>query len=286
MDCIINIIGAGNLGKTLGYLLLKQQGLRIGGVCNRSQTSTLDAIRFMGGGNDYARIVELPEADITFITVPDDLIAEVCETLSKSPFLKKGSIVLHCSGALTSDTLIFVKNKGCYTASVHPMTSFAKPEFSIEQYAGTWCAIEGSEEAKPILNAFFKAIGSNTYDIGKNSKPLYHAAGVMASNYLLTLFKQALLCMKAAGVEQETALPAIMHIMRETLANLEKSQSPEHSLTGPLRRGDIHTIKKHMDAFSCEEQKNIYAALGKATLSLTDHEPGKKEALKAIFNAG
>ena len=115
--------------------------------------------------------------------------------------------------------------------------------------------------------------------IDKIKKSSYHAAGVFASNYLVTLAQQALSCLKEAGVENEIAMHVITNLMRGTVSNLEKTLSPEHSLTGPIKRGDISTIMKHIASLTDREQKHLYAALGKATLHLTDHNTLKKDKI-------
>lgn len=283
MTLLVNIIGAGHLGKTIGHLLVKHQLVNIGAICNRTKRTTTNAIKFIGQGKYCPMISELPPADITFITTPDDLISATCEELSRNPFIKMGSVVLHCSGSLSSDALISIKAKGCYVASAHPMRSFAKPELSVAQYSGTYCAVEGDKEALAPVCFLFNAIGSTTYEIDRMKKSSYHAAGVFASNYLVTLAQQALSCMKDAGVENEMAMHVITNIMRGTVSNLEKTLSPEQSLTGPIKRGDIATIMNHMASLTDMEQKHLYAALGKATLHLTDHSTAKKEEFTRAF---
>lgn len=281
MTLSINIIGAGHLGKTIGYLLARQHPLiTIGGICNRSKTSTMTAIEFIGSGAYYSDMSKLPHANITLIATPDDLITETCIELSQNPFLKEGDIVMHCSGSLASDVLSAASDKKCFVASVHPMRSFAKPELSVAQYQGTYCAMEGDEMAIAILKPLFEKIGSIIYEIDKRKKSAYHAAGVFASNYLITLSHQALVCMKEAGVEHEIAMHVITNLMTSSVSNLETTLSPEHSLTGPIQRGDIATIKKHMEALHNVEQKILYASLGKATLTLTQHEPQTKERIE------
>ncbi|MFI4963377.1 MAG: Rossmann-like and DUF2520 domain-containing protein, partial [Legionellales bacterium] len=245
MPLLVNIIGAGNLGKTIGHLLVKNQLVSIAGLCNTSKKSVDASIKFIGDGRYFPSINLLPAADITCITTPDYLIEEACIALSKNPLLKQGSIVFHCSGSLTSDILKPVLDKGCYVASVHPMRSFAQPELSVEHYQGTYCAIEGETQAKTILSRLFEAIGSTTYEINKEKKSVYHAAGVFASNYLVTLAQQSLECLKEAGVEQETAMHLIINLMQGSVSNLEKTASPAASLTGPIQRGDVSTVKKH-----------------------------------------
>jgi predicted short-subunit dehydrogenase-like oxidoreductase (DUF2520 family) len=279
MTVLVNIIGAGHVGKTLGHLLVKHQLVSIGAICNASEASTLSAIAFIGQGKYCSDIVELPPADMTFITTPDDFILATSEELSKNRLIKSGSIVIHCSGSLTSDALVLMRERGCYVASVHPMRSFARPELSVAQYSGTYCALEGDSEALFEIRNLFNAIGSNCYEINKKKKSSYHAAGVFASNYLVTLAQQALLCMNDAGVEDDISMHVITNIMRGTVSNLEQTLSPIQSLTGPIKRGDVLTIEKHMESFTNMEQKDLYAALGNATLHLTNHDLAKKKQI-------
>lgn len=278
MTLITNIIGAGNLGKTLGFLL-KNKGIQIGGVCNTSIENAMNAVDFIGAGSHSASIHDLPPADITFITTPDGIINSVCNELSKAHNLKNGSIIVHCSGALTSDILHAAKSRGCFVASVHPMRSFANPRISVEQYEGTYCAVEGDEEAIPQVESLFRSIGSITYKISKEKKSSYHAAGVFASNYLVTLSQQALFCLEEAGVEKDMAMRVITNIMKGTVTNLERTLSPRESLTGPIQRGDVSTVKKHLDGFQSVQQKELYSKLGLATMALTTLDTDKRVKL-------
>jgi predicted short-subunit dehydrogenase-like oxidoreductase (DUF2520 family) len=282
MTIVANIIGAGNLGQTLGFLL-KRHGIQIGGVCNTSIESTIHAIDFIGAGYHSEKIQELAPADMTFITTPDGIIQSVCNELSKTSNLKNGSIIIHCSGALTSDILHAVKSRHCFVASVHPMRSFANPRISVQQYEGTYCAIEGDAEIIPKVESVFNLIGSVTYKICKEKKSSYHAAGVFASNYLVTLSQQALLCLEAAGVDKETGMHVITNIMKGTITNLERTLSPTASLTGPIQRGDVFTVKKHLDGLQSAEQKELYSKLGLATIPLAILDDEKKIELSEIL---
>ena len=160
------------------------------------------------------------------------------------------------------------------------MRSFAKPELSVEQYNGTFCAIEGDQEALRIIEPIFGAIGSTTYLIDKQNKSSYHAAGVFASNYLVTLSQQALTCMKFAGVEEQLAMQVITNIMSGTVSNLQNTLSPAQSLTGPIQRGDLVTIHKHMSSLPKKRQRELYSILGDATIDLTKHDDAKKMTIK------
>lgn len=283
MKLSVNMIGAGHLGKTIAHLLVKAQQVKIAFICNRSKESALNAIQFIGQGDYCESIDQLPAADLTFITTPDDLIETTAKILSQNPKLKKGSLVLHCSGALDSDALIAVKNQGLYVASVHPMRSFAKPELAVQAYRETYCSIQGDEEALPLLLQLFKSIGSIPFNLAKKKKTLYHLAGVFSSNYLVTLAELARSYMVEAGLESDLALRIVTNVMQGSVSCLQKTLSPKLCLSGPIQRGDLATIKKHRAALNSVAEQELYAALGEATLHLTSHDEKKKKAIEAAL---
>ena len=86
---------------------------------------------------------------------------------------------------------------------------------------------------------------------------------------MVTLSQQALDCLKEAGVENDIAMPLILNLMRSTVMNLEKTGSRQKALTGPIERGDLVTVERHISSFTNKEQKNLYSVLAKATLELT-----------------
>lgn len=276
------MIGAGNLGKTIEKLIFTYEVGLILGICNTSIASSEKAVYFIGQG-EAKKIHELLPADITFITVQDDQIESCCQQLVESSNLKEGSIVLHCSGSLSSEILRAAKKRNCFTASVHPMRSFAKPEISIKHYPGTFCAMEGDDKATDILHPIFTDIESIIYTVNRHKKGAYHAAGVFASNYLLTVCQSALFCLEEAEVEKEIASKIVISLMKSTLNNLEATLSPEKSLTGPIQRGDFNTIIKHLDSLP-QSISLLYKTLGLATLALAKLPNDKREKIEDLLS--
>ena len=279
-----NLIGAGKLGKVMAGLLFNHGLIHVSAVLNTSLKSTLDAIACIGDGTAYASIAALPPAHLTLICTPDASIADIAEALSHNQWMNQDHLIMHFSGALSSEVLKPLADKGCATASLHPMRSFSNPALSMKQYPGTYCAIEGHPKALKRLKPLFEAIGSVVYSIKQEKKSIYHAAGVFASNYLLTLAKQATLCLAEAGVDENIGLNIITDLMQGTLSNLEHTQSLESSLTGPIQRGDANTLKQHLKAINNAEQELLYRALGKATLPLTTLDQNKKQAINQTLN--
>jgi predicted short-subunit dehydrogenase-like oxidoreductase (DUF2520 family) len=268
----LNIVGAGSVGKTIGRLLVEKDLVQVLGVCNTNIRHAQTAVQFIGQGQPITEITALPSADITLITTPDDQICETSIALSKSGKIQPKNIFIHCSGVLTSDMVASVKTKDGLVASVHPMKSFGEPQIAITNYLGTFCAMEGDAEALTVIEPLFKAIGSITYPIDKAKKSTYHIAGVFASNYLVTLSQEAVNCLVESGVEEKMALQIVIHLMQGTLTNLSQTMSPAAALTGPIKRGDISTLRAHMAALKDSKRELLYVTLANATLALIAHD--------------
>ena len=279
----INFIGCGKLGKTLGFLLQHQRVATIGGIINTSLDSAQQACEFIGAGTAQMSLDKLPSADLTFIAVPDDHIKTVADRVANGASLKPGSIFVHCSGFLPADVMAALQQKGYLIASAHPMCSFADPNLSIQSYPGTYCAIEGDAAALPTIERLFQGIGSITYRVNASQKGLYHAAGVFASNYLVSLNSIAAQCLIDAGVSPDTAQQVIARLMQVTLQNLEKTGCPKKSLTGPIKRGDCNTVAGHLASLSNDRHRRAYQQLGLEALSLSDLSDERAAAINEIL---
>ncbi len=277
----INLIGCGRLGKTIAALIKRTGAASIEGVVTASFESALEAVRFIGQGRAYQTLSELPEADLYLIATPDDLIQKTGAELVLNNTHSQGKIIAHCSGFLDSDVFIEAKQQKCRLASIHPLKSFAHPEEAIQSFSGTYCALEGDASVLPLLTALFEKIGARVFKINQQQKTLYHAASVIASNYLVTLYHQALLCYEKSGIDKTVAKELVSTLMTETFQNL-KHLDPQEALTGPIQRGDLRTIQGHLHALEqLPLTKDLYAALGQAALILTQHDEKKQQELKA-----
>ena len=176
MPNTVNFIGCGKLGTTIAKLMVDSGAAKIDGICNQGYSSAKKAIAYIGQGKVCATISDLPPADITFITTPDDYVQSCAEQLACCADLKANSLIIHCSGLLPASILNACKQQGCFIYSVHPMLSFSSPEISTREYPGTYCAIEGCEQHLNTVHQLFKSIGSITYSLNPQKKASYHAA--------------------------------------------------------------------------------------------------------------
>lgn len=260
----LNVIGAGKLGRTLARAWHQAGTLAIGGVLCRTPAHAADAIAFIGAGSAVATLSSLPAARWWLIATPDDSIAEAVIQLAASGLIRQGDVVFHASGALDAMVLHALATAGASTGSLHPALSFAEPSRALLQLPGTPCAIEGAAAAE--LEALAVALGGQPFRLAPGGKACYHAATVLASNYLVALTALAAEAATAAGLGESQALAMLAPLMRQTLDNA-LTLGPSGALTGPIARGDVDTVARHLAALPPMLQP-AYRVLGHATVAL------------------
>lgn len=243
----IAIIGAGRVGTSLGRALYNK-GFVIKALSCRTRESSLESRRIIGRGRaltDNVLAAELGE--VVFICLPDDLIVDEVVRLSRAGINWAKKYVFHCSGLLPSKILLPLQKKGARTASLHPIQSFPAKKCPPRQFEGIAFGLEGEESALAQARKIVRRLGGHTLAIKEEDKPLYHAACSVASNFFVLLLHMAVEILKKAGLDEKESLEALLPLAQGTLQNVNKFDISS-SLTGPLVRGDIASVKKHIDA--------------------------------------
>lgn len=265
----VAIAGCGIVGTAMGKLL-SDAGYPISGVA----TSNIETARRAAEATGSERFSDSPwevtqGADVVFITTPDDLIESTCMRVSEQRGFEKNAVVIHCSGALSSDILSSARGCEALVATLHPLQSFASVDQAINLVPGSFCTIEGDTGALPIVRQIVGDLGGIILEITAEKKRLYHAAAVAASNYLVTLVHLALELNKAAGLPRDTSFDAIDPLIRGTLSNISAKGIPG-ALTGPIARGDVETVSAHLEAIEKDAPVllSLYKCLGLYTVDL------------------
>ena len=164
-------------------------------------------------------------------------------------------VVLHASGALTSQALAPLAALGIQTGSAHPMMTFVAGEPpSLE---GAWFAVEGSPAAVRAAREMAKKLGANSFSIDPGSKFLYHAFGAMLSPMLATELEAAERVALRAGIEARQVRRIMEPIVLRTVRNVLRNGAGK-SFSGPLARGDVSTVAAHLEALGhCQKVKSI-----------------------------
>ena len=281
----IAIVGCGTVGSAIGKLL-RDVGYRISGVAT-SNLETAQRAAEVTGAESYS---DSPSeialgAEVVFITTPDDLIQSICREIADQRSFQQDAVVVHCSGALASEILASARKCGAKVATLHPLQSFASVDQAVSLVPGSFCTIEGDENALGMVRQIVQDLGGIVLEITAEKKTLYHAAAVAASNYLVTLIYLALELDKAAGLPGDTSFNALLPLIKGTLNNIGKKGIP-NALTGPIARGDVATVSAHLRAIErhAPELLSLYQCLGRYTVDLAEAKKTiSKEAAQKLI---
>ena len=122
---MLNIIGCGKVGQTLGFILHTHGVFSIQDVVSSSIESAGLATAFVGAGNPCKSIEDMRIADVVLVATPDSAVADVVGRISATRLVRPAGMVFHCSGALSSEVLSPLREYGALVASVHPVKSFS-----------------------------------------------------------------------------------------------------------------------------------------------------------------
>jgi len=241
----LNIIGSGRVGRACGRLWAQARVFEIQDVLTRSRASAAEGVKFIGAGHAVGHLGEMRDADVWMIATRDDAIVPSAVTLAASGKITPDDIVFHMSGATPSGDLKPVREKGALVASVHPIKTFTDAELAVQTFPGTFCSAEGDAGALAVLRPAFEKVGAKLFDIAPELKPVYHAGGVFACNYLVALIEAALRAHEKAGIPRKASLKALEPMVRETVDAIF-DKGPEKALTGPISRGDVAAVRRQL----------------------------------------
>ncbi len=282
----VGFIGAGRMAQALA-VALDASGYSVVAVSSRTPASAQRLAAAVPGVMVCAQAQGVADAaSLVFITTPDDAIAAVDAAVA----WQGGQVVAHCSGSLASGVLAHAQACGAAVASAHPITT--APGFGLPAawFEGVGFGAEGDAAALRVLRELVSAIGGYLFEIAPERKALYHLAGVVACNHLVTLLAMAEDLMAAAGVDPQVAAPALRHIAGQTLANAARFGLPG-ALSGPVARGDLGTVQRHLAGLAegAPDYLPLYREMVLATIPIGERKgtltPEQAAALRDITTA-
>ena len=283
----IGFIGAGLFGKGLAWALAAQ-GSPVVAVHSRSLNSAQALAGRIPGCRVFATPQELADAvDLVFITTPDSVISQVAGAVNWRP----GQGVAHCCGGASPSLLEPASNQGAAIGAFHPFQTFsglADGEDPGERLSGVTFAVSGSGWLEGFLWDLARGLGGQPVAIPDDWRPLYHAAAVMACGHLAALMQASVDVWQTMGFTQDQALEALYPLCRTTLDAVARSGA-EASITGPVVRGDIDTVRAHLEALfkNLPDLAPLYAALTAASLPLAANRgvgPGEVTAMQELID--
>jgi predicted short-subunit dehydrogenase-like oxidoreductase (DUF2520 family) len=269
------LIGRGRLGTSLAHA---------------AESAGHHATLFPGRAwpDELAEELRRPERTLVMLAAPDQFLADLAARLAAvGP--AAASAFVHVSGAADLTVLEPLAARGNDVGSFHPLQSFPRPR-PPSAFMGSLFAIEYSSEALGAeLRQLARDLGGVPHRIQGPQHTRYHAAAVMASNYVIALAGQATGLLVETGLSRDQALEAILPLMRGVLGNLEELGLPD-ALIGPIRRGDHETVSRQLAALASEPVAfDVYRSLGLAALELAAEAglpPAQQSRIRDVLGTG
>ena len=262
----IGFVGAGRVGRGLS-LALSRCGYAIAGVASRAR-------------GDAQVVVD--SSEIVFLTVPDDAIEQVCASLR----WRGGKAVVHCSGAAELSVLQAAADAGAQVGGFHPLQMFADPEVAARGLAGCAIAVEAPDPLAGELRSMVAALGGRLLVVPAGARAAYHAGAHYAAAFVCALLAEGTEIWRRIGIAPDDALPALLSLLRGATDAVVHS-GPARAMAGAIARGDMETVRRHLDALGRLDAKlrELYCTLALRSVPLALEAGGIDEARAAEIRA-
>ena len=261
----VAIVGAGSLATSLA-LALRKSGYTITEIISRdapsSRRSAIQLAAQVGASAVVAQRAML-DAALLWFCIPDREIRSAAASLSVRA-RSKVRFAFHSSGALASRELDSLRKRGISVASVHPLMTFVPG--SHPSLEGVPFAVEGGAAATRIARRIVRDLGGESFTLPTARKAAYHAWATLTSPLFLAFLVTLEDVARAAGLTREGSRRKSLPIIRQTLENYSRL-GPRHSFSGPIIRGDVETVAKHLTVLrKNSEARAVYVALALSAL--------------------
>ena len=280
------IVGAGPVATALAG------ALRLGGVPVLGLWARRPAqARAAGATAGVAAFSSAPpdillEARVVLLAVRDQVIAEVAAMLAGTGLIGKRHVLLHCAGAAASrEVLGGVAEQVAGIGTLHPLAAITDGKLAMRALRGTVFGVEGDDASRAAAARLIAALGGIVLPLDGSQMAAYHAAAALASNYLVATIDAAAAVLASTGVAPDKAARALIPLAESALRNIA-AQGTTSGLTGPVRRGDVETVRRHLKTLQDKpELAEIYRALAKRAVEIASRIDGRDAPDRAGLDA-
>ena len=221
---------------------------RVAGNLSRSLRARGCVIAAMGSPRSAPGLQRLIRgAGIVMICVPDDALGQVADRLaSLPPPGVRGKVVLHTSGVAGPAPLRVLRKRGASVGCLHPQLAFPPAGGSPPDMRGACFAVDGDPGALRTARALVKVLGGQSLAITESERPAYHLmATLLATGTAVLLDVCVEMASKRLRLPGSRALGALAPLARSVIQNVSAA-GPRRALTGPVARGDVRTVARHL----------------------------------------
>lgn len=279
----VAVVGAGRVGTGLA-VALHRAGVEVIAVVDAQLARARRCAALSSAASVSSCPADLPPSvSYVIVAVPDDALPQAVAGMASSAALRSGVAVAHTCGVLASTVFAPLRTKGVAIASMHPIMTFSGGEDDWQRWKGTYVSLEGDEDAVRRAIIMLRRLEAIPVELPAAHKVPYHVACVLVSNYVVAVHASAVALLARLGLDEETATRMLAPLLSQTARNL-RAQGSAGALTGPIVRGDLHTVEQHLSAL--QDQPDLaaaYAALGRVCVRIARQQNATNpESLRAI----
>ncbi|CCH80405.1 conserved hypothetical protein [Nostocoides japonicum T1-X7] len=259
----VGVVGAGRVGSVLGAALAAA-GHRVTGVSAVSDASLERAARLLPG----IPVKEIPDvvagAELVLLAVPDDALAALVAGLSATRAWQAGQIVVHTSGLHALEVFAPALDQHVLPLALHPAMTFTGTSLDLDRLRECCFGVTAPEQLRAVAEALVLEVGAEPVWIAESDRGAYHLALAHGANHLVTLVSQALDILASTGVDQPDRV--LGPLVRAALDNALRGR--DAALTGPVARGDLGTVERHVSIAADQppDVRPAYVAMALATV--------------------
>lgn len=236
MSMNIVVIGSGNVATHLTQGLF-QQGVTISAVISRNinNAESLGKLVEAEACDNMKKYPHWGKEDLVLIAIKDDAIDEVM-----SSGLLQNSSVVHTSGSYDSENM---KNHCMAYGAFYPFQTFRKTA-SVDLSTVPFFIEMSDNTGMMLIEKLGHLLSNSIHRLNSGERKKLHLSGVFLNNFIyFILDKTKNLCVDH-GISQELLKPLLQQTIRFAL------DYPENLQTGPAKRGDLQTMKSHIELLS------------------------------------
>nr|WP_296772924.1 DUF2520 domain-containing protein [Rhodococcus sp. (in: high G+C Gram-positive bacteria)] len=249
----VGIVSAGRVGTALGEALERVGHLVVG--CSAVSEDSRHRARTRLPDSRILPVDEVAkQAELLILAVPDTELGSIATGLAATGVIAPGKLVVHTSGANGIAVLGPLTACGAVPLAIHPAMTFSGYPEDTDRLASACFGITAADEiGYAVAQALVLELGGEPVHVAEERRTLYHAALAHGSNHLVTLIADAVDALGVAldgpgfpgmDTEPEAAQRVLAPLVTAALQNaLRRGQG---ALTGPVARGDLAAVQKHL----------------------------------------
>jgi predicted short-subunit dehydrogenase-like oxidoreductase (DUF2520 family) len=258
----VGVIGAGRVGAVLGASLAAA-GHDVVAAAGLSAASAERAARLLPGVPLLPADEVVAASDLVVLAVPDDTLAGLVAGLAETGAWRRGQLAFHTSGAHGLAVLAPAERSGVLCLALHPAMTFTGGPEDLARLVAAPFGVTSPPEHRFVAETLVLEMGGEPFWLAEADRRLYHAALVTGANHLVTLVAEAADLLRTAGVQE----PARMLGPLLTAALDNGLRRGDRALTGPVSRGDVGTVRDHLETLADRAPDAVpaYVAMARRT---------------------